>query len=109
MTKALKELLENAPIVNEGTFRKLMFISNGMYNGIWGKNGYDNMWVLGCDMDGKWCKLGGCIDVFTIYHTNGCLTIDIDHRYKVPAIWFNDAIHINYPLDISSMTGELVK
>lgn len=108
MTKALKEILENAPIVNEGTFRKLMFVSNGMYNGFWGKNGYDNMWVLGCDMDGNWVKLGGYIDVFSIMGTKGSLHIDIDHKYEIPALWFSRPIHIDYSLEISSMDGEEV-
>ena len=47
MTDELKKIIENAPVKVRGKFRGLFFLSNGEYNGFWGKNGYDNIYIGG--------------------------------------------------------------
>lgn len=109
MTKALKELIKNAPTRVVGNYTKIMFVSNGVYDGFWGKNGYDNMLILGfSDDDKKWYKISEYGDVFSIYHIKNALNVDIDSKYKIPAIWFSGAVHIDNSMSLSSVTGELL-
>ena len=53
MKKALKELIENAQEYNGELLTSLLIIPSGkLYDGFWGKNGYEYVNVIGCKMDG---------------------------------------------------------
>ena len=74
MKKALKELIENAPVKRTGKFVELMFIPNGRYYGFYGNNGFSKMIVLGkAEIKDRleWCKIvkedDEC-DLFNIYN-----------------------------------------
>ena len=72
MTDKLKEIIENAPVKTRGAFRCLFFLSNGEYDGFWGKNGYDNISVFGYDDDlHVWCKVSDYADKFDIFQVGG--------------------------------------
>lgn len=109
MKKQLKELIENAPYRIVGDYRCLMIISNGTYNGFWGKNGYNNILVLGQDdKENQWYKIAEYVDVLTIEHIGNCsCNVDIPEAYGMPVLWFRRPIHIENT-GISSLTGELV-
>ena len=53
MKKALKELIENAQEYNGELLTSLLIIPSGkLYDGFWGKNGYEYVNVIGCKVDG---------------------------------------------------------
>ncbi len=108
MTDALKALIENAPIRPVGFFQKLMFVSNGIYDGFYGINGYDNILILGLS-NGKWCKISEYGDKFDIYTDKMGFNLDIPTEYGVPCIWFNEPVFIDNSLGLSSVVGELKK
>jgi len=96
MKKALKELIENAEVKREGEFRQFLTIPNGIYNGFWGKNGYDNILLLGRSAeDGKWYKIADKIDAFHISYPPS-LNWEIDSKYGVPSFWSFTPISIEY-------------
>lgn len=112
MTEQLKELIEHAPIKRQGQFRNFLVVSNGEYDGTWGKNGYDSILLLGFDDDlEKYVKITDYADKLDIFKlgefTN--FNLDIPHEYGVPRIWFNRNIYIDNGLDISSICGEVVE
>lgn len=108
MTEELKKLIEKAPYKPIGEFDSLMFISNGIYDGFWGKNGYDNVLIMGCS-DKKWYKVSDYGDVFNIYETKMSFNLDIPTEYGVPRIWFDKPIYIDNSLDTSAVVGEFEK
>lgn len=116
MKKALKELIDNAPAISSGDFSAFMFVSNGVYDGFWGKNGYDNIIVLVklCN-DSTWYKLADGADKFDIFPMvdSGLLmrnfNLDIPSEYGVPRIWFDVPIHIDYRIPTSNVIGYPVK
>lgn len=108
MTKQLKELLQTAPHVKAGTYTSIMFVSNGLYNGFYGKNGYDSMIILGYSLDtSQWEIISEYGDIFMIYEAHKCFNVDIPHEYGIPRMWFSSPICINNDLELSSVTGEL--
>lgn len=110
MTKALKELIEKAPKISKGYFEALMIISNGKYDGFWGKNGFNNIMILGRlwgNEKAGWYKLSSYADKLDLYCLSNayCFNLDIPEQYAVPVIWFNRPIEINYELEVSTITG----
>ena len=109
MKKELKELVSNAPIVKAGLFTEFLFISNGKYNGFWGKNGYNNIIVLAREnvKDGEWKKLCDSIDVFTIFGKTESETMnfDIPSAYGVLRMWCSKPVKIDYQCPTSSLFG----
>lgn len=118
MKKALKELIENAPVKRAGKFTELMFVDNGTYSGFFGNNGYSKMIILGKNVDAEatWYKIVSeeCeCDKFDIY-SNGKIVrapgfnLDIPKKYGVPRIWFtNYYFKIDYSFPLSSIVAEL--
>ena len=99
MTDALKELIKTAPIKKSGYFNRFMFVSNGEYDGFWGKNGYDNIIVLGKAADDeKWYRIACEVDVFNVnFHEKPVsVSIDIPKEYGIPNLFFHTPIQINY-------------
>ena len=118
MKKALKELIENAPVKRTGKFVELMFVSNGKYNGFFGTNGFNKMIVLGRDADEDitWYKIvtekDEC-DKFDIYSEDmrklDCgFNLDIITMYGAPRIRFTGMFFdIDYSLQLSSLVAKL--
>jgi len=115
MKKALKELIENAPKKTVGTFDALMIISNGVYDGFYGKNGYNNILILGrvrVNEESTWYKVseyGDKLDILSREITHCPFNLDIPTKYGVPVIWFDYPIYIDNSLEISSVLGEIRK
>lgn len=99
MTDAFKELVENAPVRTSGLFNGFMFSSNGIYDGFWGKNGYDNIIVLGqAAEDDVWYRIACEVDIFNIAFKEPytSVSIDIPSEFGVPRLFFHKPIPINY-------------
>lgn len=110
MTDKLRKLIDNATFRPVGTFDKLMFVSNGTYDGFWGVNGYDHILVLGWERKtNTWYRISAYGDKFDIYKTGAGFNLDIPTEYGVPCIWFNRPIYIDNTLGVSSVVGELVE
>ena len=106
MTDAFKKLVENAPVRKSGLFSRFMFASNGIYDGFWGKNGYDNIVVLGQAVDDKvWYKIACEVDVFNISFKESftSISIDIPSEFGVPCLFFHKPIQINYDGFVSAL------
>ena len=109
MTKKLKELIENAERKPNGLYDMLLIVPNGIYTGIWGKNGFDNILLLGYERKTtKWCVIAeeqsDKLDIENLFNEH--FELDIPSDYKVPRIWFRNPIRINYN-GISSIVGEV--
>lgn len=103
MKKALKELIENAEVKRAGEFRAFLTIPNGIYNGFWGKNGYDNILLLGQSAeDGKWYKIADKIDAIHFFYPPA-LNWEINSKYGVPSFWSHRPISIEYDGFTSSL------
>lgn len=109
MTDELKSLINKSEYKTSGEFDSIMLVPNGIYNGSYGENGFDNMLVLG-EIHGTWYVVANSqVDIFQIYKTEGMFSVDVPSDYGVPRFWYNGyKIKINYD-GISSCTGELVK
>ena len=111
MNKYLKDFIKDCPLQTSGTFSDLMFVSNGRYNGFYGKNEYDNIMILGklpCCCE--WRIVSGYGDVFVLINAVGYpMSLDINYKLKVPRIWFDGAyIRINNEFGISTVIGEVI-
>ena len=99
MKKKLKELIENAPYKRVGTFTQFLLIpTNEEYNGFWGKNGYNNVIILGYDKKEEiWCRLSPqqC-DNMNISHVRN-FDMDIPSDLGCIRIWFDNDIVIFPP------------
>lgn len=103
MKKALKELIENAIEKRTGDFYAFLMIPNGRYDGFWGKNGYDNILLLGQSKDDhKWYKIADHIDAVHFFYPPS-LNWEINSRYGVPCVWTHQRIHIEYEGCTSSL------
>lgn len=106
MKKALKELIENAADKCEGYFKSFIFIPDGIYNGVWGKNGYDKMIILGYEVKLKmWCRItykSTKTDVFSIIKPRG-FNVHIKHELGVPEISLDRPIRIDNTLQLSQI------
>lgn len=108
MTDKLKNILENAPVKVRGKFRCLFFLSNGEYNGFWGKNGYDNILIFGYDDEQEeWCKVAAYADKFDIFKIEGTFNLHIPNDLGVPVIWFDKPVHIDNTLMLSNVFGRI--
>lgn len=99
MTDAFKKLVENAPVRKSGLFNGFMFSSNGIYDGFFGKNGYDNMVVLGQAVeDDLWYRIACEVDIFNIAFIKPytSVSIDIPSEFGVPRLFFHKPIQIDY-------------
>lgn len=107
MTDAFKELVKNAPVRQKGYFDRFMFASNGIYDGFWGKNGYDNIVVLARAVDDEtWYKLSCDVDVFQVFELDhGLASVDIPTEYGVPSLFFDKPLRINYNGMSSALTA----
>lgn len=113
MKKALKELIENAkPYDGNKYFNRIMFLSNGVYDGFWGKNGYNNILILAQEWNsGEWYKITKdvqCCDLFYICKCNMSFNLGIPKEYGIPSIWFGNPIRIDNSLALSSITGTIM-
>ena len=108
MKKALKELIESAQYKQIGEYTALMIISNGPYDGVFGRNGYNNILVLGNDKsDKKWYRISEHIDAIHIQDIgDNSLNVEIPSEYGVPVIWLRTPIHIS-DQGTSSMFGKV--
>lgn len=96
MKKALKELIENAEVKMVGEFNAFLTIPNGVYDGFYGKNGYDNILLLGQGAeDGKWYKIADGIDTIHFFYPPS-LNWEINSKYGVPSFWSHIPISIKY-------------
>lgn len=104
MTDKLKQIIEKATRKNSGTFRTLIFIPNGVYNGFWGPNGYDNIMILGQELRGsdEWFVISTTADVFNCYHSKS-FNVDIPSDLGVPVIFFDEPVQIDNELDGSNV------
>ena len=103
MKKALKELVENAEVKMVGEFSAFLTIPNGIYDGFWGKNGYDNILLLGhSSEDGKWYRIADTIDAIHLSYPPS-LNWEISSKYGVPSFWSNTPISIEYDGVTSSL------
>lgn len=103
MKKALKELIENAEAKRCGEFRAFLTIPNGIYDGFFGKNGYDNILFLGQSAeDGKWYKIADEIDAIHFFYPPS-LNWEINSKYGVPSFWSHTPISIEYDGFTSSL------
>lgn len=109
MKKKLKELIENSPYRQVGDYDYLMTISNGIYKGFWGKNGYNNILVLGRDWKTlKWYKITDDVDVLRIENIGRYgLNVEIPTEYGMPCMWFHTPIHIE-DMKISTLSGKII-
>lgn len=105
MTDKLKELIEKATYKPIGDFSSLMFVSNGEYDGFWGKNGYDNVLILGYEKD-EWYKISEYGDAFCIGLGSMGFDLDIPSDYGIPRICFHKLIHIDAHEKLSTVFGE---
>jgi len=108
MTDKLKELIEKATYKPVGDFASLMFVSNGEYDGFFGKNGYDNLLILGCEND-EWYKISDYGDAFCICTALMNFNLDIPSDYGVPRIWFYEPVHIDASFRVSTVIGQFEK
>lgn len=111
MTKLLKEFIKDCSVQTSGTFDQLMFISNGPYNGFFGKNGYENIMILGyISSSDEWKIISKFGDCFILENKSGCtLNLDINCKTKVPRIWFDGAkIVIDNKFQISTVRGKVI-
>ena len=111
MNKYLKDFIKDCPTQTSGTFSDLMFVSNGRYDGFFGKNEYDNIMILGklpCCCE--WCIVSNYGDVFRLYNESGyAMSLDINYKLKVPRIWFDGAyISISNEFGLSIVEGRLI-
>jgi len=109
MREKLSELIEKATHIYSGKFSAFMIVSNGIYDGFWGINGYDNILILArpCKED-KWYILSTEADKFTIFDFNklpSTFNLEIPSEYGVPLIWFNTPIEIDYSIPTSDVMG----
>ena len=108
MTEKLKELIKTAPTIQKGIFQFFLIISNGIYDGIWGENGYNNIIILAQKPKSNvWYKLCENADKFTIFNIvkDEMFNIDIPSDYEVPRIWFKNPIKIDYDIPTSDIFG----
>lgn len=112
MTDKLKELIQKAPIKRKGTFKSFLIVSNGVYDGIFGINGFNSIILLGFDIDKKeYVKITDYADIFYIYNVgeNVSFNLDIPTEYGVPRIYFGRPITIDNEINISSVNGRVIK
>ena len=109
MTNELTKLIKEAPRIQSGKFSTFMIVPNGVYDGFWGVNGYDNILILARPYkEDKWYKLATEVDKFTVFdfkNHHATFNLDIPSQYGVPRIWFDTPIEIDYSIPTSDVMG----
>lgn len=85
-----------------------LIVSNGIYDGFWGENGYNNIIILvQKPKSDVWYKLCEEVDKFTIFDITErqIFNLDIPNDYEVPRIWFLNPIKIDYSVPTSDIFG----
>lgn len=82
MRKKLKELIDNAEFCETGIFNEFLIIpTHKVYDGFWGKNGYENMIVLAKSFgEETWYRISQeqCDVLNFIYINNVCVDVPDD-------------------------------
>lgn len=106
MNKKIKELIESAPISREGTFNNFLIIPSGeKYNGVWGKNGYNNIILLGKKLtDAKWYNITESADSVMFSKIRN-VNFDIPSDTNCVRFWFDEPIRIDNRLNLSTLIG----
>ena len=80
MTKKLKGILEKAKFKDKGEFSEFLIIpTNEIYDGFWGKNGFNKIIILARDhKENEWVELSKCSDVV-------CLMKNCGANFDVPS------------------------
>jgi len=107
LKEELKELIKNAPVKRSGTFSGFFIVPSGEeYDGFFGKNGYNNIILLGLETDSrKWCRITESADALSFIGMHS-LNFDIPTEYNSVRCWANKPIKIDNELDLSTITGE---
>lgn len=68
MTEKLKDIIKNAKAKDKGEFQEFLIIpTDEIYDGFWGKNGFNEMIVLAGDLrENKWFKISCGSDAFRL-------------------------------------------
>ena len=112
MTEKLKEIVENATVKRKGTYNRFLVISNGEYNGFWGKNGFDALKLFGYDVkENEWYLITDSADVFCIFSKDSAnyFSVDIPSDLGVPTFFTGTPIKVDNSLNLSSVNGEVLK
>lgn len=101
MKAKLKELIDKAEPFAEGDYDMFLLIPSGrMYDGFWGKNGYDSIIILGKLREVEtWTRIdSGASDVFTMQlrEYNGHVNFDIPHDLGCFCIGLSKKLHIGH-------------
>lgn len=99
MKAKLKELIDKAEPFAEGDYDMFLLIPSGrMYDGFWGKNGYDSIIILGKLREVEnWTRIDNeASDVFTMQlrEYNGHVNFDIPHDLGCFRICLSNKLHI---------------
>ncbi len=107
MKEELKELIENAPVKRSGLFSGFIIVPSGEeYDGFYGKNGYNNLILLGLEADSKkWCRITKSADALSFIGMHS-LNFDIPTEYNCVRCWAVKPIEIDNELDLSTIVGE---
>ena len=94
-TKKEKTLIETAIEYDGSALNGLYIISNHkLYNGFWGKNGYNSMTILGYNKD-KVFHFGDYLrDVFQCFKEIS-FSIDVPNEYDCIRLCFRDAVVVD--------------
>lgn len=109
MTDALKTLIEEAPIKRSGKFRRFLIIPTGeQYDGFWGKNGYNNIILLGQELDqdenDKYYNITDSADVVTLAMIKS-IHFDVPTEYNCIRFWTDGYIEIHNEMNVSTIMG----
>lgn len=115
MKRALKDILENCETKRTGIFDAILILSDGEYNGFWGKNGYNNLTIIGEiwqkeESPKYYIIVKNCeCDVFQVYDTKGYFNMDIPSNLGIPRFWFTGyKIEIDYD-GLSQCSAKLLR
>ena len=109
MNKKLKELIKKALPYKDEILNGLLIVNSGkLYNGFWGKNGYNNIIVIGHELrknnTRQYYFLTENSDVVDIENIESC-HIDIDHDLGCVGVWFCKPIKAWSILSACSLEG----
>ena len=110
MTERLQKLIDTAEERKVGDFDMFMILSAGIYDGTFGKNGYDNLLTLGyVHSENKWYKITDYGDVFRVITANMSFHLDIPSEYGIPRFDFDTPVHVDTRYNLSTIRGQLAK
>lgn len=110
MTKAQRELIQNASAIDTIKFRLMKIIPYKTYKGFFGKGDYMSLATLVYDEEDKrWVEITTHADKIEIRNTR-TIGIDAQTKDKIIRIEFGDYIEVKRELDLSTVwieDGEL--